>query len=328
MGTQPPSDPTSPLANQALDWLFLLRSSRATQQDFAKFRAWRDADPAHQDAWKQLTHSIDGDAFEHLGDQTPSLASAAPPSRNRRRFLAGFGLLAVGGGSLAYLSDAVYPWRHLTCDAVTGTSERRRYTLSDGSKLLLDARSAAKLSYTPYIRQLSLHSGAALIEATPDDARPFLTATSEGVIRSTGARYMVRQDTHRTLVVAHDNPVHIETRSGSRIELAPGMGVRFDAVRIGDPSHDMAARSAWENGRIVARGITLNEIVAALRPYYSGALRITVAAGGLPVLGDYSLDDVDGTLSSLENDLPITVQRFTPWLRSIAVVSAHGASSA
>ena len=81
----------------------------------------------------------------------------------------------------------------------------------------------------------------------------------------------------------------------------------------------MATRAAWEHGRIVARSVTLSEIIDTLRPYYSGVLRITVAAGGLPVSGEYSLDDVTGTLRSLEQDLPIIVQRFTPWVTSIAV---------
>lgn len=329
MGTQSPRSQTSPLANKAIDWLFLLRSSRATQSDFAEFRAWRDADPAHEDAWQQLTSAIDGPAFEHINNNSsPTPPAIEPVSHNRRRLLAGIGLFAVGSGTLACVANTVYPLRHLACDAVTGTSERRQYTLSDGSKLLLDARSSANLSYTPSSRELNLQMGAATIQVSPNDPRPFRTVTNEGVIRTGGARYMVRQDSHRTLVVAHDAPVHIETKSGSRIVLEPGEGLRFDSVRVGDPSQDMATRAAWEYGRIVADGATLHEIVTALRPYHPGILRITMAAGGLPVHGEYSLDDVDGTLRSLEQNLPITVHRFTPWLRSIAVVPKNSTPSA
>ncbi|OZI48880.1 FecR family protein [Bordetella genomosp. 4] len=315
----PPFSHASPLANQAIDWLLLLRSGRATQLDYAEFRAWRDAHPQHHQAWQNLTTSIDGAAFDQADDSHPPSSSA---SYSRRRFLARAGLTVLVGGATAYACNAVYPLQNLASDAATGTSERRRYTLTDGSSLLLDARSSLDLSYTPYLRQLNLQSGAVTIEAAANESRPFLTKTAEGLIRSHGARYMVRQQSHRTLVVAHDEPIEIQTRAGAHTILQPGMGIRFDALRLGEPSREMATRAAWEHGRIVARDVTLNEVVETLRPYYSGTLRVTVAAGGLPVSGEYSLDDVSGTLRSLEQSLPITVLRFTPWVTSIAVASA------
>ena len=320
MGMSPPFSHASPLADQAVNWLLLLRSGRATQRDYAQFRAWRDGDPRHNQAWTNLTTTIDGAVFEQVDDLSAAAPIPAARSLGRRRFLAGMGLLALGGSS-AYIGNLVYPLDSLTSDAATGTSERRRYTLSDGSSLLLDARSSITLAYTPYLRQLNLQSGAVTVEAEPSPTRPFHTKTSEGLIRSHGTRYMVRQQAHRTLVVAHDEPVEIQTRGGVHAILRPGMGVRFDAFRLGKPSPEMAARAAWEQGLIDARGVTLNEIIETLRPYYSGTLRITVAAGGLPVFGEYSLDDVDDTLRRLQQHLPITVQRFTPWLTSIAVAT-------
>src|SRR3546814_489245 len=216
-----------------------------------------------------------------------------------------------------------FPLGSLTSDAATGTAERRRYMLSDGSALLLDARSRIDLTYTANLRSLKLLAGAVTVEARTNDQRPFAVETTEGVIRSAGSRYMVRQQPHRTLVVAHDDPVTIETRAGSRETLQQGEGVRFDSVRVGIPRADLAAQSAWENGLIDARGLPLAEIVQALRPYYPGALRISMAAGGLPVSGEYSLDDVDATLRSLEENVPIAVRRFTQWFISIGVGPAR-----
>src|SRR5690606_2312545 len=193
MGMSPPFSHASPLADQAVNWLLLLRSGRATQGDYAQFRAWRDGDPRHNQAWKNLTTTIDGASFDQVDDLSASAPVPAARSLGRRRFLAGMGLLAVGGSSAAYIGNLVYPLNSLTSDAATGTSERRRYTLSDGSSLLLDARSSINLAYTPYLRQLNLQSGAVTVEAEPSRTRPFQTKTSEGLIRSHGARYMVRQ---------------------------------------------------------------------------------------------------------------------------------------
>ncbi|HYG45632.1 MAG TPA: FecR domain-containing protein [Bordetella sp.] len=329
MAPDPSSIQASPLADQVIDWLLLLRSGRATQHDYAKFLAWRDASPQHNNAWQQLTSTLGGAAFGRLGDTYPAgyhvdlpPLELQPVSRARRRFLGGAALLAASGMSAAYIGNMFFPLGSLASDAATGTGERRRYMLSDGSELLLDARSRIDLKYTANTRNLKLLAGAVAVAASTRDQRPFTVETSEGLVRSAGSRYMVRQQPHRTLVVAHDEPIIIETLAGARDSLRPGLGVRFDSVRVGVPRSELAAQSAWEEGRIDARGQPLGEIVQALRPYYSGSLRVSMAAGGLPVFGEYPLDDVDGALSTLENDMPIDVRRFTPWFVSIGVASA------
>ena len=329
MGPDTPSSHTPPLADQVIDWLLLLRSGRATQHDYAKFLAWRDASPQHDNAWQQLTGTLGGAAFGRLGDSYPAGYDASlppvalqPVSRARRRFLGGAALLGLGGVSAAYVGNMFFPLGSLASDAATGTAERRRYTLSDGSELLLDARSRIDLTYTANTRRLKLLAGAVTVAATSHDHRPFAVETAEGTIRSPGTRYMVRQQPHRTLVVAHDHPVQIETLAGARDTLRPGLGVRFDAVRVGVPRAELAAQAAWEHGLIDARSQPLAEIVQALRPYYPGALRVSMAAGGLPVTGEFPLDDVDQALRSLEENMPIDVRRFTPWFVSIGVASA------
>lgn len=334
MAPTSPSSQPSPLSDQVVNWLLLLRSGRATQRDYADFMAWRQANPQHDSAWQQLAVTLGGGAFGRLGDTYPegyeftppaaqqAPAHAAPVSPARRRFLAGATLLAAGGASAAYIGNFYYPLGGLAADATTGTAERRRYKLSDGSELLLDARSEVDLTFTPGMRLLKLRAGAVMVAASAYDDRQFVVETAEGIVRSAGNRYMVRQLPHRTLVVAHEDPVAIETRAGMHNVLAPGMGVRFDAVRVGAARADLAAAAAWENGIIDARGQPLADVVDILRPYYRGVLRVSMAAGGLPVSGRFPLDDVSATLRSLEAGMPITVRRYTPWFISIDVSSA------
>jgi len=330
MGTDIPSSQAPPLSDQVIDWLLLLRSGRATQHDYANFLAWRNADPRHDSAWQQLTGTLGGAAFGRLGDAYPAAGYPAHPpsvpaetvSHTRRRFLGGIALLAAGSGSAAYVGNMFFPLGSLASDAATATAERRRYTLSDRSELLLDARSRVDLTFTANSRHLRLQQGAVTVTAAPDDRRPFTVQTAEGMIRSSGNRYMVRQQPHRTLVVAHDEPVEIETLAGARDILRPGLGVRFDSVRVGVPRAELAAQAAWERGMIDARGQPLAEIVESLRPYYPGTLRVSMAAGGLPVSGLYPLDDVDVTLQALEDRMPIDVWRFMRWFVSIGVASA------
>jgi transmembrane sensor len=82
------------------------------------------------------------------------------------------------------------------------------------------------------------------------------------------------------------------------------------------------AEASWENGNINGHGRPLMDIIAALRPYRVGTLRVSAAAGGLPVFGHYSLDDTDATLSALQQRMPISIHYYGPFGVSIGVLPA------
>lgn len=326
-----------PLSDQVINWLMLLRSGRATRHDYDNFMAWRDASPAHESAWQQLTHVLGGPTTGRLGDAYPlGYASenpraraieieiapeAEPPAQPERRSFLGLaavlGGVAMAGGVLAVRD--FYPLASVAADAATATGERRRYQLSDGTQLLLDARSRINLEYTSSYRRLQLLEGAVSVTAPHDPARPFLVQTAEGVVRSLGTHYMVRQQARRTLVVVHENEVDIETVGGARSVVRAGNGLRFDTARTDVQRAELASEAAWEGGWINANGRPLAEVVAALRPYRHGTLRVSMAAGGLPVTGMFPLDDTDAALRTLQQQMPIQVSKMTPWFVSISV---------
>jgi transmembrane sensor len=219
------------------------------------------------------------------------------------------------------VGNAFYPLGNVAADAATATGERRRYVLSDGSQLLLDARSRVNLDFTPAYRQVRLLDGAVTVSVAPDARRPFLVQTAEGTVRALGTRYMVRQQAQRTLVVVHEHEVEVETMSGAHGTVRAGTGARFDAARMDTPRAELMAEAAWEAGWVEARGRPLAEVIAALRPYRSGTLRVSMAAGGLPVSGHFPLDDTDAALDTLRDIMPIHVRRFTPWFVSISVAT-------
>ncbi|RAP64790.1 iron dicitrate transport regulator FecR [Achromobacter sp. HZ01] len=323
------------MADQVINWLLLLRSGQATAQDYSDFLAWRAADPAHETAWQQLTGTLEGSSFGRLGDAYPAgyasagqaaapallAPSPAPIAPPRRRFLAGALALAGTGACAAYVGNAFYPLGNVAADAATATGERRRYVLSDGSQLLLDARSRVNLDFTPAYRQVHLLDGAVTVSVAPDARRPFLVHTAQGTVRALGTRYMVRQQAQRTLVVVHEHEVEVETMSGAHGTVRAGTGARFDASRMDTPRAELMAEAAWEAGWVEARGRPLAEVIAALRPYRSGTLRVSMAAGGLPVSGHFPLDDTDAALDTLRDMMPINVRRFTPWFVSINVAA-------
>ncbi|ANN77352.1 FecR family protein [Bordetella flabilis] len=337
-----PSDKSTPVADQVVNWLLLLRSGRASQSDYADFLAWRAQDPMHESAWQQLTSAL-GSSFGRLSDFYPigfstsgqrgtvaATAAPAPPvlvPRHLRVNHARRRVVMAAGGVLATLVtgaavNEVYPLHNLLADAATATGERRLYQLSDGSQILLDARSRVRLDFAGSARNVRLMEGAITVSVARDPNRPFIVTTEQGSVRALGTRFMVRQQARRSLVVVHEHEVEIETLAKARAVVGAGMGARFDGARIDSPRAELVADAAWETGWIAVRNRPLAEVIAALRPYRSGMLRLSMAAGGLLVTGQFPLDDTDATLKALEQSVPVVIRRITPWLVTIDVVSA------
>ncbi|WP_233161380.1 MULTISPECIES: FecR domain-containing protein [unclassified Achromobacter] len=342
-------EPSSPVADQVVNWLLLLRSGRASPADYADFMAWRESDPLHENAWNQLTSAL-GSSFGRLSDfypagyapqaqaqaatganrlqvgpartaaNTPLVSRKLVHSASRRRLLAGGGALAAGLVGMS-VANELYPLKNLSADAATATGERRQYLLSDGSQILLDARTRIELDFAGASRNVRLLEGAVTVSVARDPNRPFYIHTEQGSVRSLGTRYMVRQQMRRSLVVVHEHEVEVVTSNQARATVGAGTGARFDDMQIDTPRPELMADAAWETGWIAVRNRPLADIVAALRPYRSGLLRVSMAAGGLLVTGQFPLDDSDATLDTLARTIPITIKRL-PWLVSIDVLQA------
>ncbi len=312
--------------DEAAEWLMRLHDSGATDADRAACERWRQADPQHALAWERAERLLG-----KLGGLPAALAMPAldrPRSHRAQRRAAVArlaALLAVApAGWLAWQAWYAADQRGWGADLRTATGERRTEHLADGSRLLLDTASAVDIRFDGALRLLTLRQGAISIETAADTAtprRPFVVDTAHGRLRALGTRYMVRQQAQRTVVVVHEHEVVVETMAGAHGIVRAGTGARFDASRIDTPRAELMAEAAWESGWVDARGRPLAEIIAAQRPYRSGSLRVSMAAGGLPVSGHFPLDDTDAALTALEDMMPIHVRRYTPWFVSINVAA-------
>ena len=128
-----------PVADQVINWLLLLRSGRATPQDYNDFLAWRAADPLHENAWQQLIGTLEGSTFGRLGDAYPigyPRPRVRPPPRPASFHLRAALRDRLGGARRWRLRrlrrQCLLPLNNVAADAATATGERRRYVLSDG----------------------------------------------------------------------------------------------------------------------------------------------------------------------------------------------------
>ena len=304
-------------ADAAADWLTLLMSGEAGDEQQRQWHQWREAHVDHEAAWQHV-ESVTG-RMKSL-ERTPAYAALSsysasdrPSSTARRRAtrMLLWGGLATGSGLLASRSGT---WQASMADYRSSTGEQRNFTLEDGTQLTLNTDSAVNLRFDANKRSILLVSGEIMIATYhrpgSEDLRPLLVATAEGSIRSLGTRFIVRQRNRRTSVTVLENAVEVSPWAGpGRTRLVhAGEQTQFsrDAVEAPRPADEHA--DAWVRGQLVADEQRLGDFLAELDRYRLGVLRVDPQIADLRLSGVFPLADTDRILATLPSVLPVRVQ--------------------
>lgn len=314
--------------HEAVDWLLKLENVAAGSPLLVAFNSWLEQSPGHQAAWQRV-NALLGDPLADLQQaeqRNPGqLAMAsrslrALPSPSRRKALGGglaMFLLGLGAGAIG---NRVAPLGDLLADLRTGTGERRTFTLADGSRLCLNARSAVDVRFSAGQRLVLLRDGELQADVAAEPGRPFIVATREGQVQALGTRFSVRQEERQSLVSVQQHSVMLSSGSAPAQRVEEGQAFRFDGHGSQPVAASLRTRASWADGRIDVRDEPLGELIEALRPYRAGLLRISPQAAQVRVYGSFPLDDSERTLRSLAETLPIRVDSFGGWLTRIDVI--------
>ena len=250
-----------------------------------------------------------------------ALQAAPGDHRPRRRALLGSAavalLAATGGGIWLDRRSPLMAW---SSDLRTGTGERRRFALEDGSDLLLNARSSADLYFSSTQRLVRLRAGALIAQVAADALRPFVVQTAQGTVRALGTRFVVRRDAGDTSggegrsqleVLAGAVEVRPARAASAPVVVPAGQRVSFTADAVGTLSPVGPGAGAWARGVLYAEEMPLGELLAEIARYRSGVLRCDPAVAGLRVSGAFQLTDTDRILSVLAQTLPVRVDART-----------------
>ena len=307
----------------AIDWILRLEHLPASDPAHQAFEQWHQHCAEHRAAWQRVNNVMQTALADLQGlpgqVQVASRALRALPNPSRRNLLGkSLALLLLGAGGVSVL-NRLMPVADLLADAHTATGERKTLLLADGSRLSLNARSAADIRFDAQQRRVVLRAGELQVQVAPERARPLVVATAHGEVRAEGARFMVRQESKRCLVSVQQHSVLLSTADGSTRRVEAGQAFGFDRRGSLPLAPSIRTRDDWVQGRIEARDEPLGELLEALRPYYGGLLRISPQAAQVRVFGTFLVDDIERTLASLSATLPIKVDTLGFWLTRIDV---------
>jgi transmembrane sensor len=335
--------PEEAVRKQAFAWYARLHSGDATAADQAEWQRWHGKHPTHARVWQRL-ETIRATVQRVPGAiAAPSLRAA---SRDRRNTLRGIVLLASGGvvaGVSWKLVSDDGGWRSVLAEHRTGTGEQREVELADGSRMLLNTRSAVDIDFDASRRTVRLRNGEIQIETAkhagrPADARPFVVETVHGSIRALGTRFVVSRQDDATTLTMLESRVSVQTaaqRAAGSSEarmVDAGERVRITAQTVG-PAEAVDVRSvsdAWAFHQLVVQDRPLAEVLDALARHRPGRIQYDRAQiEGIRVSAVLPLDDTDRALDLLLTNFPtLRMRSFTPYLVLVDAPDAPGRAPA
>nr|WP_131866817.1 FecR domain-containing protein [Biostraticola tofi] len=299
-------------AQKAIEWMVLLRSGEATEDDYLEYECWRYADARHDAACAKIESTLG--KIQNLAQMMPqeNMRQALMAPSSRRKFLQNtLGIASVAVvGSLALNQEYSLPY--LLSDAHTQTAQRRRIELDDGSTLDMNARTALNIILDERMRDVELRTGGVIAKVAADD-RPFRINTGIGHILSRQARFHVRQESGGIHLAVLDSVVKVTGLRGNSQLVKAGHGLWFNQHTFYPVAISPYAETAWTEGRLEVRDASLSSVIGSLKNYSQAVIRLDPSIAQLRVSGNFPLDDVPYALDALAQTMPIAITRTTDY---------------
>ncbi|VVM35983.1 Protein FecR [Pseudomonas fluorescens] len=287
----------------AAQWLALLESGGANEQDRANLQRWRDACASHEQAWQKAQ------ALRQRFADLPSalaLSSLDRPDQGRRVLLKR-ALGAVALVPTAWLISRQLPLDVWRADLHTATGERKKVQLGDGSALQLNTASAVDVDM--HNRRLKLIEGEMSLKVA--GTSPLTIHTKFASVVVSQSEVCVRQDAHGCRVSVFNGSVSVQPLHGPALLLRGGQQVSLQVSGAGSITPFDALAPGWREGVLMANNQPLGDFLRELSAYRPGVLRWEPELETLSVTGSFRVDDTDRVLALLAASLPLEVHSRT-----------------
>lgn len=305
-----PSSEAREVARAAAQWLALMESGSASEDDHQRLQQWRNSHGSHESAWQRAQ------ALRQRFCDLPSalaLATLDRPDAGRRAVLK----RALGVAVLvpsAWLLSRQLPLDVWRADLHTGTGEQRRLPLADGSSLQLNSASAVNLDLGT--RHLSLVRGEVALKV-PGPA-PLTLQAPYGQINVSRSEVCVRLNDGHCQVSVVSGAVQLQPLHGPLLVLNAGQRVDLQASGAGPVSAFDPSVADWRSGVLTAQDQPLGDFLRELSRYRPGLLRWEPALEKLRVTGSFRLDNTDRVLALLAASLALEVHSRTRYWVTLA----------
>ncbi|KAA8697821.1 PupR protein [Pseudomonas caricapapayae] len=298
-----PSSEEREVVRRAAQWLALLESGGASEEDHAMLQHWRDSSASHERAWQKAQQLRQ--RFFGLPANL-AMATLDRPDKARRAALKR-ALGAVALVPTAWLVGRQLPLDVWRADLQTSVGEHKRLSLADGSTLQLNTDSAVNVDLGA--RRISLVRGEIALKVPGSAALTINGPYGRIVVSQSEVCVRLNESDCRVSVVS--GLVQLYPLQGPVLALRAQQQVSLRQSGAGPVSAFDALLPGWRDDVLTAQNQQLGDFLRELGRYRPGLLRWEPALETLRVTGSFRLDNTDRVLSLLAASLPVEVQMRT-----------------
>ncbi|MEM9046580.1 MAG: FecR domain-containing protein [Pseudomonadota bacterium] len=326
------------VTDAAYYWFEIMQAGAASDADSRAFEAWLEADSRHEEAYDRAvtlwaaydqleSAEIDADLMREANAAGGSalawlLAALTPSRRGLALGAAALALFYVGINLFGDLRptgpDARVELHRLT----TGIGETVAITLEDGTEATLGAKTELDIAFSENERWVLLRSGAAYFDIAKDRHRPFRVRSGALTASALGTAFEARNNADVVRVEVAEGEVSVDHPAAifgiilpwsTSQALLPGDRIvalsRTEVETLPTIPTDQVGQ--WRSNRLIYDGAPLRELVADANRYSATPIRIegSAAVGEQTVTAAFSPEEIDFMLSTLEQILPVQVDR-------------------
>lgn len=289
-----------PVMKEAIEWVALLKSGRATVEDAEKLKRWRAIAPAHENAfasavrlWRDFRT-----VAEREGRPNGETAVVIAPRRRpiaRRAFLGGAIAAAAAAAAVIRPPFDLWPsWSELRADYRTAKGERREVTLGRDVSMQLNTETSVAVRSTDKAPRIELIAGEAVISTNTPPEQPLVVTAAGGFIEAAQASLNARCIDSVVSVTCLAGTVAVKYQDKS-IHLGLNEQISYSSSGFGPSSVvDPAIATSWQRGVLVFHDRALSDVVEEINRYRTGRIFIANRALGRRVVNaTFHVDQLD-----------------------------------
>jgi transmembrane sensor len=296
---------------EALEWFVKLRRddvSSADRKGHIKWLAQRQCNQQEYQKLDGLWQACDQLDVSRLKKQVNIEDVARIKDISRRRFMRNtLGFCVVGALTMMVGLDGLPDF--MTADYYTKTGEVKEITLTDGSKMRLDADTAVTVDFSKGKRKINLKRGRAFFDVAKDNTRPFVVRSNGADVQALGTRFTVHQWQETVSVSVQESAVSVRNDVGNSVKLKAGERMNYTADNLGEIlSGNMRQELAWSRGKLIFEDSPLDLVISDLNRYHHGTIRILdQELKEFRVSGVFDANNPDAAIDLIRQTLPVRV---------------------
>lgn len=304
------------ILEQALEWILLLDENNVSQEQLNEFEAWKNNSEKHQYIWNKIENAHKK-LTVHSQQLPKHLTKNILSNKNTHKLIPyKFIYIVLISGSALITYFYIFNDYDFNADYQTRYGEQKTVILDDGTRILLNNKTAFDVNYDENKREIALKFGEIYIETAKDHKhRPFTVLNKEGVMLALGTAFNVQQNNHFTTLSVIEHAVEVQPiQSQQKQILKAGYSVSFDASQISKATNNNAENLLWHKGLVLVNRNSLDEFSKIIEKNYG--VKVLISSdfsledlAKIEISGSYPIQDQEHLIELLEQTYPIKIKK-------------------